>query len=91
MSECFPSRLLYFGAQATSRSAKGLKKSVQERFWLAQTEEARRYLSHAQEVFRVVKVVLTTPPTREVLIDHFLSYRKLSTKQSKSEADWKPK
>jgi hypothetical protein len=25
-------------------------------FWLAQAEEAKRYFSHAQEVFRVVKV-----------------------------------
>ncbi|KAH9035097.1 hypothetical protein EDB83DRAFT_2318785 [Lactarius deliciosus] len=46
-----------------THSAKGLKRSVQERFWLAQAEEAKRYLSRAQEalgikVFRTIPSVL---------------------------------
>ncbi|KAN0137455.1 hypothetical protein V8E53_004900 [Lactarius tabidus] len=40
------------------RSAKGLRHDVQEMFWLAQTEEAKRYFSHAQEVFRIVKRIV---------------------------------
>jgi hypothetical protein len=43
-----------------SRSAKGLKNKVRERFWLAQAEEAKGYFSHAQEVLLVVKVIWTT-------------------------------
>ncbi|KAI9447455.1 hypothetical protein H4582DRAFT_2051211 [Lactarius indigo] len=38
--------------------AKGLKRSVQERFWLAQAEEAKRYLNHAQEAFGMVKRIV---------------------------------
>ncbi|KAI9451016.1 hypothetical protein BJY52DRAFT_1226895 [Lactarius psammicola] len=41
-----------------SRSAKVLKHSVQDRFWLAQAEEAKRYLSHAQEALGIVKRII---------------------------------
>ena len=80
--EVFHQATMFQLSGSFSRSAKGLKNNVRERFWLAQAEEAKRYFSHAQEVLRVVKVGWTTHLLREVLIDHLLSDRESSTKQS---------
>jgi hypothetical protein len=40
------------------RGAEDFKHDVQEMFWLAQTEEAKLYLNHAQEVLRMVKRIV---------------------------------
>ncbi|KAH9168337.1 hypothetical protein EDB89DRAFT_1909407 [Lactarius sanguifluus] len=50
-------RMIEFSGNLT-RSAKGLKRSVQERFWLAQAEEAKRYLSRAQEALGMIKRIV---------------------------------
>ncbi|KAH9035117.1 hypothetical protein EDB83DRAFT_2318804 [Lactarius deliciosus] len=50
-------RMIEFSDNLT-RSAKGLKRSVQERFWLAQAEEAKRYLNRAQEALGMIKRIV---------------------------------
>ena len=48
---------------------------------MAQADEARRYFSQAQEVFRIVKVGLFVRLYLMVLTGHFLYHRELSTKK----------
>ena len=47
-------------------------------FWMAQADEAKRYFSQAQEVFRIIKVGLFVRFYLKVLIGRHLYHRELS-------------
>jgi hypothetical protein len=52
------------GTYPTSHSATDIRHGVEEKFWLAQAEQANLYSDHAQEALETVKVVCTIPSVR---------------------------
>ena len=57
-------------------SATDVRHGVEEKFWLAQTEQANLYSDRAQEALETVKVVCAIHPSCEVLISSLFSHQR---------------